>query len=118
MREELVNLTKGGIIEESDSSWNSPALVVPKKLDVNQGAAKQDATASQGCRLVVDYKKVNEILEDVNFPIPRIQDLLLNVAGCDTFSAMDIRHAFFTIELAPESRKVTAFSCEFGKYQF
>ena len=117
LKEELNNLKKGGIIETSESPWNSPALVVPKKLDKGQEGQK-DGTASKGCRLVVDYRKVNEVLEDANFPIPRIQDLLLDMQGSDVFSVMDIRHAFFTIELHPESRKVTAFSCEFGKFQF
>ncbi len=118
LRNELQELKGADIIEESDSSYSSPALVVPKKLDKPKEGEADDGTGSKGCRLVIDYRKVNEILEDVNFPIPRIQDLLLNAAGKKVFSAMDIRHAFFTIELAPESRKVTAFSCEFGKFQF
>ena len=118
LKEELKNLLKAGIIEESESPWNSPTLVVPKKLDVGQDQHQGDVTTSQGCRLVIDYRRVNEILEDADFPIPRIQDLLMDMHGCDVFSAMDIRHAFFTIELHPDSRTVTAFSCEFGKYQF
>lgn len=118
LKNQLNTLKKSDIIENSDSPWNSPALVVPKKLDSGQAAVINQNGKKQGCRLVVDYRKVNEVLEDANFPIPRIQDLLLNLRGCDVFSVMDIRHAFFTIELHPESRKITAFSCEFGKYQF
>ncbi len=118
LKTQLGVLKESDIIENSSSSYNSPALVVSKKLDKGQQGVVNQHGKAQGCRLVVDYRKVNEVLEDVNFPIPRIQDLLLNLRGCDVFSVMDIRHAFFTIELHPESRKITAFSCEFGKYQF
>ena len=118
LKEELKHLKDAGIIEDSESPYNSPCLVVPKKLDVNQDVSGKDTTASKGARLVVDYRQVNSVLEDANFPIPRIQDLLLDMKGNKVFSAMDIRHAFYTIELHPESRIVTAFSCEFGKFQF
>ena len=118
LKQELQDLQDAGIIEHSESPYNSPALVVPKKLDVNQDSSGKDATASKGARLVIDYRQVNKALEDANFPIPRIQDLILDLKDCNVFSAMDIRHAFYTIEIHPDSRKVTAFSCEFGKYQF
>ena len=118
LKKELQNLLDGGIIECSESPYNSPVLVVPKKLDVNQDTTGTDPTASQGARLVIDYRQVNKIIEDANYPIPRIQDIITEMGGCDVFSTMDIRHAFYTIEIHPDSRKVTAFSCEFGKYQF
>jgi len=40
-----------GIIEESVSLWNSPILVIPKKLD---------ASGQPKFRLVVGYRKLNE----------------------------------------------------------
>lgn len=127
LKDELAHLTLAGIIEESESPWNSPTLVVPKKLDLAQKDTAQDGslsttsadpTASKGNRLVIDFRKVNEVLGDSHFPIPRIQDLLVSLQGSDVFSCMDVRHAFYTIELHPDSRAITAFSCEFGKFQF
>ena len=116
LKQELKDLMKAGIIEISESQYNSPALVVPKKLD--EHAAASDVTASKGMRLVVDYRQLNKVIEDANFPIPRVQDLVTQYKGKDVFSTMDIRHAYYTIRLDKESRKVTAFSCEFGKFQF
>ena len=116
LKQELRDLLQAGVIEISDSEYNSPALVVPKKLDDN--AAATDVTASKGLRLVIDYRQVNKILEDANFPIPRVQDMITQYQGKDTFSVMDVRHAFYTIRIDKASRKVTAFSCEFGKFQF
>ena len=118
LKQELHHLLEAKIIEQSESPYNAPLLVVPKKMDVNQDDTGQDDTASKGNRLVIDYRQVNKVLEEANFPIPRIQDLLLDLSGKKVLSCMDIRHAFYTIELDPQSRKITAFSCEFGKYQF
>ena len=67
---------------------------------------------------MIDYRELNKIIQDVVFPMPRIQDILCEFKGCKVFSYADICHAFFTIELEKESRKFTAFGCELGKFQF
>ena len=48
---QVKKLLQEGIIEESNSPWNSPILLVPNKLD---------ASEQQKFRLVVDYRKLNE----------------------------------------------------------
>ena len=108
---QLVNdLLAAEVIEKcTQSEYNSPCLLVPKKADPG---------GEPGYRLVIDYRGLNKILENVVYPMPRIQDLLSEFQGCKVFSNVDIRHAFFTIELHPDSRAYTAFSCEFGKWQF
>ena len=103
-------LMKAGILERGESSqYNSPCLLVPKKVEGGKDA---------GHRLVVDYRKLNRVIENVTYPMPRIQDILSNYGGCQVFSVMDIRHAYYNIEIEPSSRALTAFSCELGKYQF
>jgi hypothetical protein len=41
-----------GIIEPSTSPWNSPILVIPKK---------KDASVRNKWRIVVDFRKLNEV---------------------------------------------------------
>ena len=111
MRRLIDELLEAGIIELSNSTdFNSPAILVEKKAEVHSG--------TPGHRLVVDYRALNKIIQNVVYPMPRIQDILSSYHGCKVFSNMDIRHAYYTIELNPESRHLTAFSCEYGKYQF
>ena len=111
LRKLIDDLLEAGVIELCKSNeFNSPCLLVPKKPDQLGG--------QPGYRLVVDYRRLNKIIENVVYPMPRIQDLLATFLGCKVFSNVDIRHAFFTIELNEDSRYMTAFSCEFGKYQF
>jgi len=108
--EKLVqDLLDADIIETcSSNEFNSPCLLVPKKVDGGGDAY----------RLVVDYRALNKIIENVVFPIPRIQDIFTEYKGCIVFSSCDIRHAFYTIGLDFSSRHLTAFSCELGKFQF
>jgi hypothetical protein len=106
----LDELMEAGIIERCKSSaYNSPCLLVPKKLENGDLA---------GHRLVIDYRQLNKAIDTVVFPMPRVQDILCCFKGCRVFSVMDIRHAYYTIRIDEKSRHLTAFSCEFGKFQF
>jgi len=58
VNKQVQKLLKEWIIEEGDSPWNSPILVVTKKAD---------ASRQQKFRLVVDYRKLDE--QTVGMPI-------------------------------------------------
>jgi hypothetical protein len=55
------------IIQPSQSPWNFPILIVPKKMD-----------ASGKCKwwICVDFWKLNDIMVGDSFPLPNIQDIL------------------------------------------
>lgn len=97
-----------GIIVKCQSSFNSPAILVGKK-DEN-GEMKDH-------RFVVDYRKLNQIMEIQNFPIPLIDDILNSLSGCSYFSLADIKNAFHQIEMADDgSDEYTAFTV--GHFQY
>ncbi len=50
--------------------------------------------------------------------MPHISDIMGAYIRCDVFSATNVYHAFYTVHIDKASRHVTAFSCEFGKFQF
>lgn len=68
--------------------------------------------------LVIDFCKLNSVIENIVYPMPRIQDILIEFKDCTVFSVMDIRHAFYTIAIDQESGKLAAFSCEWRKWHF
>jgi len=112
LKELVQDLVDAGVIEPCDSNqFNSPCLLIPKKAE---GNIKKGALY----RLVVDYRELNKIIHNAVFPIPRIQDIFQQYKGCTVFSACDIRHAFYTVGIDEQSRHLTAFSCELGKFQF
>jgi hypothetical protein len=63
---QVVKLLDEGIIEESNSPWNSPLLVVPKKMD---------ASGERKLRIVVDFRKLNEKTIGNAYPLPDITEI-------------------------------------------
>jgi hypothetical protein len=51
-----------GCIAPGTSPWNSPILVVPKK---------PDAFGKRKWRIVVDFRKLNDVTIGDSFPIPK-----------------------------------------------
>ena len=60
-------------------------------------------------RITLDAKNVNKVLKSNNFPIPRQEDIKVKLAGAKVFSKLDLKSAFWQLELAPESRAMTVF---------
>ncbi|GFT05821.1 retrovirus-related Pol polyprotein from transposon 17.6 [Trichonephila clavipes] len=98
------DLEKAGIISKSNSQYNTPALFVKQK---------------ENCRLVLDFRKLNEITLTQDFVIPTLDDILHEISGSNYFSALDMKSAFNQIPLHFADRHKTAFSTPDGdKYQF
>lgn len=107
INKQIENMLNDGIIEETRSPWNSPLLLVPKKTD-NTGAKRW--------RVVIDYRKLNNQVQDDKFPLPNIADILDILSGSMYYTKLDLYQGFYQAELDKESRSCTAFST--GKNQF
>ncbi|XP_049878826.1 uncharacterized protein LOC126375782 [Pectinophora gossypiella] len=103
MEAELGKMLAEGIIEECESPWASPALLVPKK----------DGTF----RFCVDYRRLNAITKSDSYPLPVIEDLLHSTKGC-FISTIDLRSSYWQVSVAPGDRDKTAFVTPFGTYRF
>lgn len=90
-----------GLIQRCYSPFNAPLILVEKKDDMG---GKTDM------RLVIDFRKLNEITELENFPIPLIDEILEDMAGSEYFTLLDIKGAFHQIELDQTSKTYTAFT--------
>lgn len=106
VNKQINKLLEQGIIEPCNSEWSSPVLLVPKKLD---------STGEKKWRLVIDYRKLNNCIQDDKFPLPNISDILDSLSGCVYFSHLDLNQGFYNVELHKDSRKLTAF-CS-GQFQ-
>ncbi|GFV82667.1 transposon Tf2-9 polyprotein [Trichonephila clavipes] len=74
-RRQISDLEKAGIISKSNSQYNTPALFVKKK---------------EKWRLVLDFRKLNEITLTQDFVIPTLDDILHEISGSNYFSALDM----------------------------
>lgn len=104
---QIKKMLEEDIIEPSTSDWNSPILLVPKKSNDN----------SKKWRLVIDYRKINNVIQDDKFPLPNITDVLDALSGAIYFSHLDLQQSYFQTELEEASRKITSFTTDTGQYQ-
>ncbi|XP_055383292.1 uncharacterized protein LOC129613316 [Condylostylus longicornis] len=84
-----------GIVQPSNSAYNSPIWVVPKKMD-NSGKPKW--------RIVVDYRKLNEITMDDKFPIPNMDSLFDKLGRAQYFTTLDLAKGFHQILVDEKDR--------------
>lgn len=95
------------IIEPTNSDWNSPILLVPKKGDNND----------RKWRLVIDYRKINSVIQNDKFPLPHITEILDSLSGAMYFTHLDLQQSYYQTSLDSDSRKITAFTTNTGQWQ-
>lgn len=98
-----------GIIKPSTSPWSSPLWVVPKK---------QDASSERKWRIVIDYRKLNEITIGDAYPLPNIEDILDQLGHAQYFTTLDLASGFHQIPMNPADSPKTAFSTPNGHYEY
>ncbi|MCP4800870.1 MAG: DDE-type integrase/transposase/recombinase, partial [bacterium] len=102
---EVERLLKEGIIEPSNSPWR--AQVVVTKDDNHKK------------RLAIDYSQtINRFTQLDAFPLPRINDLVNDIAQYRVFSTIDLRSAYHQVPLKKEDQQYTAFEACNKLYQF
>jgi len=108
MREEVDNIVEDmkrqGVIEESQSPWVSPAVMVKKK--------------DGSVRFCVDYRRLNAVTVKDSYPIPRIDDMLDRLSGNSWFSTLDLKSGYWQVKIRSEDKEKTAFSIGKGLWQF
>lgn len=109
VRRQIKEMEEQGIIRKSRSRYSSPLIVVPKKID-NSGKPKY--------RLVVDYRKLNEVTIDDKFPLPNIDSILDKLGRAQYFTTIDLAKGYHQILINEKDREKTAFVTPHGLYEF
>jgi RNase H-like domain found in reverse transcriptase/Reverse transcriptase (RNA-dependent DNA polymerase) len=109
INDQIQKLLDDKIIRPSISPYSSPVWVVPKKLD---------ASGKRKHRMVIDYRKLNEVTVEDKYPIPRIDEILDNLGKCTYFTTLDLAQGFHQIEVDSNSIEKTAFSVNNGHFEY
>ena len=92
------------LIEPSNSPWSSPINIVGKK--------------DGGIRITQDYRLLNEVTVKDAYPLPVIDHMFAKLSQSSYYTKIDCFSGFYQIKLDQESKPLTAFSCEYGLFQF
>ncbi len=94
-----------------EPSVKSELLVL---LDLDFIVLKKDGSV----RLVGDYRKLNEVTVPVPFVMLSTEEVCAKLGKAKILSKLDLMKGFHQVPINPDSRKYTAFSTIFGKYQY
>ncbi|KAL7723637.1 hypothetical protein ACLKA6_006044 [Drosophila palustris] len=92
---EVDKMLQLGIIEESDSPWSNRTTVVMRP-------GKN--------RFCLDARKLNSVTVKDAYPLPCIEGILSRIDETHFISSVDLKFAFWQIELEEKSRAYTAFT--------
>ena len=102
---ELEQMQRDGIIEPIDASpWVSNMVITPKPNDK--------------LRICGDMRNVNKAISPDKYPLPTIEELSKFFAGATVFSKIDLKSGYWQVEMAPESRYLTAMITQKGLFQW
>lgn len=106
---QVEKLLHDNVIQESHSPWNAPVHLVPKK---------PDASGQPKYRMVIDFRRLNDITIDDKYPLPNITDLFDKLGKSTYFSTLDLASGYHQLEIKTEDRQKTAFSSQHGHFEF
>jgi hypothetical protein len=106
---QVQQLLEEGIIAKSDSPWNSPLLVVPKKAGPD---------GQKRWRMVVDFRRLNEKTFGDAYPVPDITEILDQLGQSKYFTFLDMVMGFHQIELEQGEGPETTFSTKQGLWEY
>lgn len=106
---QVEQLVEEGIVTPSESPWNSPLLIVPKRAGPD-GKPKW--------RMVVDFRKLNEKTIGDAHPLPDITEILDQLRQSKYFTCLDMAMGYHQIELEPGEDPKTAFSTKQSHWEY
>lgn len=104
LRQELDQLLDNGIIEECESPYAAPVVLVPKK--------------DGGVRLCVDYQRLNAITQADKYPLPRLDDLLHSAKRTKYMTTLDLKSGYHQVAVRPSDKDKTTFITPFGTFRY
>ncbi|QRW17328.1 Retrotransposable element Tf2 protein [Rhizoctonia solani] len=93
-----------GKIRPSTSSTGAPVMFVKK--------------ADGSLRLVVDYRKLNDVTHKNVYPLPRQDDLMAKLRHAKIFTKLDLRWGYNNVRIKEGDEWKTAFRTKYGLFEY
>ncbi|OWZ07547.1 reverse transcriptase [Phytophthora megakarya] len=101
----LKKLLEAELIEHSVSEWSSPIVIVLKKNGID-------------IRMCIDYRLLNLLIKLSRYPLPLIDDLLVDFKSEMWFMSLDKASGFWAVRMTERAKLISAFVCPFGHFQW
>ena len=105
LKSEVERLVQIGVLKKVNrSEWAAPTFIIPKK--------------DGSVRFISDFRELNKRILRKPYPIPNIQDMLLNLEGFQWATSLDLNMGYYHIRLDPASKQLCTIVLPFGKYEY
>ena len=104
LRVQLQELLDKGFMKPSTSPWGAPVLFAKKK--------------GKTLRLCIDYRKLNRVMIQNRYPLPRIDDLFDQLRGARVYFKIDLRTSYHQLKFRETDIPKTAFRMRYGHFEF
>ena len=100
---EMNKLVILGILKKELSGFSSPAMAIPRKK-------------SNVPRVVADFRYLNTRLPQLNMTFPLVKECIQSIGAsqCDVMSVIDLRDAYHTLRLSPNSQQYCGITPYYG----
>ena len=105
LKSEVERLVKLGVLKRVNrSQWAAPTFIIPKK----------DGTV----RFISDFRELNKRIRRKPYPIPNIQDMLLNLENFQYATSLDLNMGYYHLELDDKAKELCTIVLPFGKFEY
>ena len=104
IKQEVESMLKLKVIEESNSPWSSPIVLVPKP--------------DGSLRFCNDFRKLNEVSRFDAYPMPRVDELIERLGPARFVSTLDLTKGYWQVPLTERAKPKTAFATTEGLFQY
>ena len=102
VQDELQSMLDMGIIELISSAYASPIISLRKSQDQ--------------IRVVTDFRSLNKMTEFDPYAMPRIDEILDDVANAKFISTLDLTKGFYQVPLDEKTKEKSSFVTPFGRF--
>lgn len=118
-RQRPLSPTEETLLADQVAKWLVQGVVeVRRHRHVQNNNIVFAAKKNGSVRVCNDCTPANAVTSDLEWPLPRLQDLRHKINGSSYFSRIDLKDAFFRIKVPNKFRYLTAFTSRGVQYQF